>query len=335
MIQNNISLQPYNTFGIVATAKNFLTFTSTDEVIKYLPTIQEYGENTFVLGGGSNVLFCSDYQGLIIHPQTKGIEIISKTTTAVEVRVQAGEVWDDFVAWTVTNGLCGAENLSAIPGSVGASVVQNIGAYGIEAKDLALQVEVLDLKTGQISVLSNAQCQFAYRHSFFKTPQGKNLLVLSVVYKLSTEFVPQLSYAGMSDAVMALGECSLKNIRRAVLQLRNSKLPDPAKIGNAGSYFKNPIIPQTQADALQATHQNVPLYPASEGFKKVAAAWLIDQCGWKGRRVGSVGVHDKQALVLVNHGNAVGKDIADLAEEIRRSVFDRFSIDITPEVIYV
>lgn len=331
-IYSNYDISALNTFHIQAKAKKYYAFSSLDELkeVKKDELIQPF----LILGGGSNLLFTSDFGGTIFHPCNKGIEVIGTQTDKVYVKVQAGEVWDDFVAWACGHNLWGVENLSLIPGNVGASPVQNIGAYGSEAKDAIHEVECYDLQTAESFMLSKEDCEFSYRNSVFKHDY-KHAVVVSVTFCLNTQANPQLSYSNLQQAVESKGEISLSTIRNTIIEIRESKLPDPEKIGNAGSFFKNPVVSAVQAKQLIESFPAAVHYPLENGNVKFAAGWLIDSAGLKGYRSGPAGVHENQALVLVNYGGAKGEDIVGLSEFIQKTVFERYGIELEPEVLFI
>ena len=288
------------------------------------------------IGRGSNLLFSGDYQGTVLHSLIKGYEVVSETSDTVDVRVGAGEVWDDFVAYTVQKNLYGAVNLSLIPGEVGASAVQNIGAYGVEAKDLIVSVDTVCVSTGELRQFSNEECCYAYRKSIFKQELKGKYIVTHVTYRLSKVPVWHLDYGNIrTELDKASCPLTLDNLRRIIIRIREEKLPDPAQMGNAGSFFMNPVIPKKQFADLHSIYTDMPSYPAGEDCVKVPAGWMIDRCGWKGKSLGRAGVHARQALVLVNLGGATGKEIMALAEAVVASVKEKFGIDIHPEVNYI
>ena len=250
----------------------------------------------------------------------------------VTISAGAGVIWDKLAEWTVNKGFGGLENLSLIPGKVGATPVQNIGAYGAEIKDTIVKVNTVSLEDGSLRIFSNKECKFSYRNSIFKNSEKGKYLVTRVYYRLTTRQLIDLSYGSLEEEVNKLGAKTLKNVRQAVINIRRSKLPDPEKIGNAGSFFKNPVVPNSVADNLRTEFPQMPVYRDKPGYSKLASGWLIDQCGWRGRRIGDAGVHDKQALVLINYGKATGIEIFNLSEEIRNSVFEKFGIDLEREV---
>jgi UDP-N-acetylmuramate dehydrogenase len=332
MIRNNISLKPYNTFGFDYKADRFVTAGSEEDISSVIRQSDIAGNSILVIGSGSNLLFVSDFHGTIIHPEISGIHIDQEDDTSVIISAGAGVNWDKLVEWTVERGFCGLENLSFIPGDVGASPVQNIGAYGSEVKDTIKSVRVISLETGDSAEFTREECNLGYRDSIFKRELKNKYVVTCVTFRLSKEPRFRLEYGFLRAETAAIGDITLKNIRRAVIKIRKEKLPDPSETGNAGSFFKNPVVPRQKADELKYNNPLIPLYDDSSGGKKIAAGWLIEQCGWKGKRIGDAGVHDKQALVLVNHGNAKGIEIYNLSEMIKRSVFERFGIELQREV---
>lgn len=285
----------------------------------------------YVLGGGNNILFTSRYDGVLIKPAATDIRIVEDGDEHLLVEVEAARDWDEFVAWTIERGVWGAENLSLIPGTVGASPVQNIGAYGSEAKDVIHNVNFYDVSQRVHRSFSNQECHFAYRDSIFKGELRGRAIITSVVFRLSKTPSPNLGYGDLSREVEARGGATLENIRAAVCAIRQGKLPDTAVLGNAGSFFKNPIVEKSVAERLQAKYESMPLYPAANGCK-LAAGWLIDKAGLKGYRSGRVGVHDRQALVLVNHGGATGNEVMALAKYVQQRVAEHFGVRIEPEV---
>jgi UDP-N-acetylmuramate dehydrogenase len=288
------------------------------------------------IGGGSNLLFTGDFDGMILHSAIKGFEVVSENEDEVLVRAGAGEVWDDFVAYTVEKGWYGAENLSLIPGEVGASAVQNIGAYGVEAKDLIVKVDTLEVETGKERVFGNEECGYAYRESVFKHALKGKYIVTHVTYRLFKKPSYRLDYGNVRAELEKRGcELTLENVRQTIIDIRESKLPDPKVQGNAGSFFMNPIVPRPLFEELLSKYPSMPFYEVDAERVKIPAAWMIDQCGWKGKQLGRAGVHNKQALVLVNCGGATGQEIIALSEEIQRSVLDKFGVRISPEVNFI
>lgn len=333
---NNHSLLPYHTFGMDVKTSVFIEYTSVDELKQILQQENLSDKKWLHIGGGSNLLFTGDYEGVILHSAIKGTEIVYEDDEAVHVRVGAGEVWDDFVAFAVNQGWYGAENLSLIPGEVGASAVQNIGAYGMEAKDLIVKVEALDVTTGNDSVFTNTECRYAYRESIFKKEWKGRYIITYVTYRLSKSPQFHLEYGNVKGELEKQScELTLKNVRDVIIRIREAKLPDPKVQGNAGSFFMNPVIPRMQYESLLAKYPEMPHYKVDEEWVKVPAAWMIDRCGWKGKRMGNAGVHDKQALVLVNCGGATGQEIITLSQHIQQSVYESFGIAIVPEVNFI
>lgn len=332
----NYSLLPYNTFGMDVKAARFVEYESVDELRHFLCGRQDKTVPLLHVGKGSNLLFVSDYPGIILHSGIKGIQVLQETDDFVDLRVGSGEVWDDLVDYTVQQGWYGAENLSLIPGEVGASAVQNIGAYGVEAKDLIVSVETVSVATGEPRVFTNEACRYAYRESIFKQELKGQYIVTYVTYRLKKHPVYHLDYGNIRAELEKENETlSLALLRRIIIRIREAKLPDPEKIGNAGSFFMNPIVPVAQFEALCKEYPDMPHYKVDENRVKIPAGWMIDRCGWKGKHLGRVGVHDKQALVLVNLGGATGEEVVRLSEEIVRSVKEKFGITIYPEVNFI
>lgn len=335
-IYNDYSLKTRHTFGMDVKTALFIEY-ATKEELKELLLNQQLEEGRWLhIGGGSNLLFMGDYPGTILHSSIKGYEVLSEDIDEVIVRVGAGEVWDDFVAYTVAQGWYGAENLSWIPGEVGASAVQNIGAYGVEAKDLIVNVETIEVATGKERVFSNAECGYAYRESIFKLSLKGQYIVTHVSYRLKKTPCYHLDYGNVrAELAKANFDLALANVRQVIIDIRQAKLPDPNVQGNAGSFFMNPIVPRAHFETLLNDYPQMPHYEVDADRVKIPAAWMIDQCGWKGKRLGNAGVHDKQALVLVNCGDATGAEVVRLSEEIQQSVFDKFGIQIYPEVNFI
>jgi len=330
---SDYQLQKHHTFGTKATAKYYFEFTEKEDLEGFISTTNEWNDlPILILGEGSNLLFVNNFDGLIINPNLPGIKIAHEDRNNIWLEVGAGVVWDDLVEYAVFNGWGGIENLSLIPGKVGAAAVQNIGAYGMEIQYRIESVTGFDLESQTEYTLDAADCQYAYRDSIFKNQLKDRFIITSVSLKLDKfpEFI--LNYGDLKAETEKLGAVNLRNIRQAVIGIRESKLPDPKVFGNAGSFFKNPIIKTSLAELLLATYPNMPHYPAPEGETKLAAGWLIEQCGWKGFRREDAGVHEKQALVLINYGNATGKEIFDLSEEIKQSVQKKFGVELEREV---
>lgn len=329
----NCSLKSHNTFGLDVCCRRFVEFSDIAGLRKVISLTAKEDKPLFVIGGGSNLLFTGNYDGTVLHSVIKGFDY-KVLGTDVFLRCGSGEQWDDVVNFCVNNGWFGAENLSLIPGEVGASAVQNIGAYGVEAKDLIYKVEAVDLDTGELHEFLNEECCYSYRYSRFKADWKGRFAITHVTYKLSTVFEPKLDYgnikAELSDRGIVNPDAS--QLRNVIIDIRNAKLPDPKTEGNAGSFFMNPIVPMAKYEEIVAQYGNIPHYPVDDSYVKIPAGWLIDKCGWKGRHLGRAGVHDRQALVLVNLGGATGSDILLLSDTIREDVKRRFGIDIFPEV---
>lgn len=332
MILRNVYLGKYNTFGLNYKADNFVSVKSDTEIFEFLKMGNLLEGPFLVLGGGSNLLFISDFNGTIIHSAIEGLCIEEEHTDHVIVSSGAGMNWDSFVEWTVNQGYGGLENLSYIPGTVGAAPVQNIGAYGSEAKDTIEMVRAIFLADSTIREFYNDECKFSYRDSIFKRDLKGKCIITKVYFRLKTRPLLNTGYGSLKEEAVKLGPLSVRTIREAIINIRRDKLPDPERIGNAGSFFKNPVVQTHVADALKSEYKDLPCHNDTPGYVKIAAGWLIEQCGWKGKRIGDAGIHDKQALVLVNYGNATGRDILELSEEIRRSVVDKFGLELEREV---
>jgi UDP-N-acetylmuramate dehydrogenase len=331
-IASNFSLKPYNTFGFESTAQYWAEFSSLDE-LRDLYTQNKWKDTPkYLLSGGSNVLLPDRVEGLVLHPAIEGIELVADEENAVTLKVGAGVDWDEFVAYTVSHGWNGLENLSYIPGMVGTSPIQNIGAYGVEVKDTIVQVAYLHTETLDEKVLSNQECQFGYRDSIFKNQLKGKAVITHVWFQLKKTGDVNMGYGHLRNAVKALGEPSPARVREAVIQIRRAKLPEPEELGSAGSFFKNPYVSTRQLEELLRHNEHMPHYPISEQTHKIPAGWLIDQCSWKGYRHGDAGVHKQQALVLVNYGKATRNDILDLARQIQQSVKQKFGIELHREV---
>ena len=330
-IKKNISLKPYNTFGIDVKALSFVQVSNVDELKAVL---KDNNESLLILGGGSNLLFTKDFKGLAIKNNLKGISVVSETNSQIVLKVGAGEVWHEFVLYCIEKGYAGVENMSLIPGNVGASPMQNIGAYGVEVKDVITEVEAFNLKDYSIKTFSNKVCKFGYRTSIFKTTEKGNYFITAVTFKLKKQAEINTSYGAIENELqrMNISLPTIRDVSSAVINIRSSELPDPKKIGNSGSFFKNPVVSEEQKNRILEQYPTVPNYPQDNGGFKMAAGWLIEKCGWKGRRIENYGVHDLQALVLVNYGGAKGKDIYALSEDIIASVKDKFGIELEREV---
>lgn len=330
MIQKNISLKPYNTFGIEVSAGRFLKLESPGRLALYPELIDP--EDTLILGGGSNLLFLNAPSKLIIYPCFKGVEVVEENQTSVLVKCAAGEDWDEFVLWAVENGYSGVENLSAIPGNIGACPIQNIGAYGVEVKDVIEKVAAIDLVSKEERYFTNAECAFAYRDSIFKNELKGKYLISEVYFRLQKQSEFNIAYGDVKHEVESLGGVSLKNIRAAIVKIRERKLPDPAVFGNAGSFFKNPIVDKAVLESIKKINATIKYYDLPDGKVKIPAAWLIDNCKLKGFSIGNAAVHPIQPLVLVNKGGATGAEILELAEFVINKVNLTFGIKLTPEV---
>jgi UDP-N-acetylmuramate dehydrogenase len=332
-ILENYSLKHLNTFGIDVKARYFTELGTEDEIIKFLRAIQPGHKPLLILGGGSNVLFRRDYPGTVIRISTKGVSMMERQEDHIILKVAAGENWDDFVGYCVDRGWGGLENLSLIPGNVGTSPVQNIGAYGAELKDVLLSVETVHIDSGSKRTFAAEECGLNYRESIFKTRYKGEYIILNCTFRLSLKPVLNLGYAALREEVerMSPHSATIRTVRDAVIRIRREKLPDPAIVGNAGSFFKNPSFSEKKLSEIRLKFPGIPHYDHGDGVK-VPAAWLIDQCGWKGKRFGDAGVHVNQPLVLVNYGNASGEEILALGLKIRDSVLERFGIDLEPEV---
>ncbi len=333
MFEKNKSLRNLNTFGIQAYADNYLRV----ENLEVLQEVTKVHKDIFVLGGGSNILLTQDITKPVIHMVNKGIEVMQEgsRTNKVLVRAQAGENWHDFVLWCLSGNLGGLENLSLIPGFVGASPMQNIGAYGVEVKDRFHELEALEIETGKVRRFRASECAFGYRESIFKHAEKGRYIILSVTFELSTrDHEINIDYGAIRSELDKRGvrKPSIQDVSDVVIEIRRSKLPDPEEIGNSGSFFKNPVISRSQFEALSKEYKDIPHYPVSEGSVKVPAGWLVEKSGYKGYRIGDAGVHRKQALVLVNYDKATGKEILELAHEIQATVRDKFGIALEMEV---
>ncbi|MCB0769191.1 MAG: UDP-N-acetylmuramate dehydrogenase [Flavobacteriales bacterium] len=333
-ILRDAELQPFNTFGIAARAERLARFNSADQLRALLASPELVGMPHLILGGGSNVLFTHDVAGAVLLNEVPGIEVVKEDLDHVWVRAGAGVVWHDLVEHCVAHGWGGIENLSLIPGKVGAAPMQNIGAYGVEIKDTFDSLEAFRITSGEVVTFDREACRFGYRESIFKREAKGLYAILHVTFKLSKYPALNTSYGNIRDELerMGINDPTIKDVSAAVIAIRRSKLPDPAVLGNAGSFFKNPVVPNTLVDGIRSDHPDVVAYPAGPGQSKLAAGWLIEKAGWKGRRLGDHGVHDRQALVLVNHGGATGAAILELSEQVLRSVHERFGVELEREV---
>ncbi len=332
IIHENISLFPYNTFGIDALARYMAFPATTGEIVSLLKNKQKEFSPKLVLGGGSNVLFTKNFEGLIIRPEIKGIEILKDTGNYVLVRAGCAENWDDFVKYCVENDWGGIENLSLIPGTVGACPVQNIGAYGVEVKDVIENVEAIMFDTAKKMVFSAKDCMFGYRDSIFKRELKHKCVITHVTFRLRRRHIFRTQYAELEKELDKYPDTTIQYIRDAVISIRRQKLPDPSQLGNAGSFFKNPVVSIDKANEIRRFYPSMRAYKSGENEIKISAAWLIETTGWKGKRINNAGTYKKQPLVIVNYGNASGEEILDFAKKIQQAVKQQFAILLEPEV---
>lgn len=333
-IFQNKSLKPYNTFGIEAKAEQFVEVNTSEEVQVLCQTFNLVDRKLLVLGGGSNILLTGDFSGMVIKVNLKGLDVIREDENHVWVKAMAGEKWHDFVVYCVNRNFAGVENLSLIPGCVGAAPMQNIGAYGAEIKDTFEELFAIEIESGKLVKFNNKDCGFGYRESVFKNELKGKYIIISVTFKLSKNPNLNTTYGAIQETLNKKGisNPSIKEVSEAVIAIRQSKLPDPKELGNSGSFFKNPEIHNEKFKSLKNQFPKMPGYPTNNGMIKIAAGWLIEQCGWKGKVVGNTGAHKNQALVLVNYGEATGAEILNLAKAIQESVQQKFGIQINPEV---
>lgn len=336
-IRPNFSLRHLNTFGLDSSARFFVEVSSVTELTEILTDQVWKDTPKFILGGGSNVLFTRDIDALVIHPAIKGIEKLKEDDEHVWLKVGGGEIWHDFVMYCVAHNYGGVENLSLIPGTVGAAPMQNIGAYGVEIKDVIQSVEAVSIQTGEVRIFSKEECQFGYRESVFKRDLKDQYIITGAIFILNKKPVLNVGYGDIQKTLqeMNVAEVTIKTVSEAVMHIRRSKLPDPAVIGNAGSFFKNPEIALDLYTDLQSKFPGIPGYPVGDEKIKVPAGWLIEKAGWKGYRQGAIGVHEKQALVLVNYGGGKGSEIKTLSETIQDSVEEKFGIRLNAEVNFL
>ena len=323
------SLLAHNSFGIDARCARFLEYETTIEAQQVAEILREISLPYIIIGGGSNLLLTRNFEGVVVHSAIKGWDI-----AGCRMVCGSGETWDDIVDVSLRNGLFGAENLSLIPGDVGASAVQNIGAYGVEAKDFIREVHAVEIATGRLCIIDGNDCHYGYRQSRFKQEWKNRFLLTMVVYEFSKDFMPRLDYGNIRGELerQGISEPTAQQLRQVIIDIRNAKLPDPKVQGNAGSFFMNPVVSRAKYEELAAQYPQMPHYTIDAENEKIPAGWMIEQCGWKGRSLGRAGVHDKQALVLVNLGGATGQEIVNLCDTIRRDVRNKFGIDIHPEV---
>lgn len=332
MLQRNVNLAPFTTFAVEAKTAYFASFTTIEELKKLLSEVKD--RKLLILGGGSNILFRNNFDGVTLHNKIQGISTVKEDENYIVLKVGAGEVWHDFVLYTLSKGWGGVENLSLIPGSVGASPMQNIGAYGVEIKDVFESLEAVEISSGELRTFSHEECQFGYRESVFKKSLKDKYVITSVSYRLSKHPVLNTSYGAIENELKSMGilHPTIQDVSKAVIAIRQSKLPNPKEIGNAGSFFKNPIISLSHFEKLKKEYPEIPSYKVSEVEVKVPAGWLIDKAGWKGKTIQNYGVHKKQALVLVNYGKASGEDIYELSEKIIKDIQLRYGILLEREV---
>lgn len=332
MIQQNVNLQSYNTFGLSAKAKKFAAFKSVEDLDRLLA--KDRNQEIMVLGGGSNLLITQDIDCLVLKNELSGIEIHNESADGAQLKIMGGERWHDAVLFAIEHGLGGIENMSLIPGSAGAAPMQNIGAYGAEIKDVFVELEAYEIATGKIKKFSHSDCQFGYRESVFKRALKGKYIIISMTLALTKNSKVNTSYGAIEARLKEMGISSpnIKDVSDAVIFIRQTKLPDPNEIGNSGSFFKNPVIPTSQFEKLKQEFPDVTHYVVDDNYVKIAAGWLIDQAGWKGKTIGNYGVHKNQALVLVNYGGAKGSDIYQLSEDIMQSVKEIYGIQLEREV---
>ncbi len=333
-IKKNYSLKHFNTFHIDVNARYFVELSNENEIKSFLLSQHNKNYPLLILGGGSNILFTRDFEGTVLKIKTKGIEIVNEDDNYVFIEAAAGELWDDFVKFCVNKNFAGLENLSLIPGNVGSSPVQNIGAYGVELKDVFFKLKAVEISTGNTHIFSKEECGFDYRNSIFKNELKNKYVILSVTFKLSKSPVFNTQYGTIEQELKIMGvkKISISNIREAVCRIRKSKLPDTSTLGNAGSFFRNPIIYNKKYNEIKKHFPEITAFKQKDSTYKISAGWLIDQCGWKGKRAGNTGVFKKHPLILVNYGNAKGFEVLNLAKEIQKSVFDKFGIELKTEV---
>ena len=334
-IQHQYSLRGHNTFGLDVTAAQFISYSTIDDLVHVLGDLRDSGKPILHIGSGSNLLFTRDFEGTVLHSEIRFLEYVHRDSREVVVRVGAGVVWDEFCALMAQNNFYGPENLSYIPGEVGATAIQNIGAYGVEVESIIREVETIEVATGRQRIFQASECAFGYRDSIFKNRLRGQYIVTAVVFGLSTLPVVHLDYGQLQQLKSQGTMPTAQAIRDAVIAIRQSKLPEPAELGSAGSFFKNPVVPAEAFRQLTASYPTMPYYTVSEEEYKIPAAWLIEQCGWKGKTHGGAAVYEKQPLILVNTGQATPTDIMELADLIRQSVLEKFHIELYPEVNYI
>ncbi len=337
VLKHDFSLLPFNTFGIDVTAAAFLEVHSADVLLQVYRNEKLMSLPRLVIGGGSNLLLTDHFRGLVLHMAMKGMQVEGEDSDFVYVSAAAGEKWHDLVCWTLQNGFGGLENLSWIPGTVGAAPVQNIGAYGSELKDCFFSLKAFDFRDGKIVGLSRADCRFTYRNSIFKNGEKDRYVILEVCFALPKAWKPNVSYAEVEKELLRrnIANPRADDISQVIIDIRQRKLPDPSVTGNAGSFFNNPTVSREKWLELKRNYPDMPAYAQADGNYRLAAGWLIDQCGWKGKQFGNAGVCETQALVLINRGGASGREIVELSEAIKKDVFDRFAIRLVPEPVFV
>lgn len=330
----NYNLLNHNTFGISGNCRRFVEFDNVDELQTCVRSITAEDKPLLIIGGGSNLLLTRDFPGLVLHSAIMGREVVKESDGKVWLRCGSGGTWDDIVAYAVEKGWHGAENLSLIPGEVGASAVQNIGAYGAEAKDLITKVEAVEIATGNVVEFSNEDCRYAYRQSRFKNEWKDHYVITYVTYCFSLDFCPDLDYGNIRHSLeeQGISKPTAQQLRQTIVNIREAKLPDPKVTGNAGSFFMNPVVGRDVYERLAAQYEGMPHYVVDADHIKIPAGWMIEQCGWKGASLGRAGVHDRQALVLVNRGGATGEEVVTLYKRIIEDVRAKFGIEIHPEV---
>ncbi|MDX2171825.1 MAG: UDP-N-acetylmuramate dehydrogenase [Bacteroidota bacterium] len=333
-IKEHVNLKPYNTFGIEVCCSYFIEINTEDDFFELVKNDIYKNNPKLIIGGGSNILFTKDFDGIVIKNNLKGISIVGETTEDAIIMAKAGEIWHEFVIWCIEKNYSGLENLSLIPGCVGASPMQNIGAYGVEIKDVFYELEALDIETGKKRIFKLEECRFGYRESVFKHELKNKFLICSVSFKLKKKLELNTSYGAINEELVKMGVSSpsIKDVSNAVIQIRQSKLPDPRITGNAGSFFKNPEVSEENYLQLKQKHPNLVAYPLTHGKYKLAAGWLIEQCGLKGFEMNGAAVHDKQALVLINKNNCNGNSIYELSTYVLQKVFNTFGVTLEREV---
>ena len=332
-IKINYSLKAHNTFKLDVYASAFYEYDTESQIIDFIDKGHLTGKEFLVLGSGSNILFTGNFEGLVIHPKTYGISIVNESKDKIEVCVSAGEIWDDFVQWAVNKNYYGIENLSMIPGTVGASAIQNIGAYGSEVSDLITEVKYIDITDKKIYTINNKDCEFSYRNSIFKTKLKNKVIILSVNFQLQKSGSLNCEYTGIPEALSCFKNPGLKEMRQSIINIRNSKLPAPEDIGNAGSFFKNPVTDNDTYQKLKKDFPDIKAFYENNSKIKIAAAWLIEKCGLKNYEHYGASVYEKQPLIIINKNNATGKAIFEFSEIIRKKVFEKFGLNLEPEVI--